>query len=232
MSVMNIELSRTQYPAVLGSTWRAETVGDRLGFDVSMFRTPSEQDGRFAQPIPCPKTKGADRRIDWDENFSDAVAPLLVRLHRLARRILHSVDLAEDAVQEAILSLWKEGRLPPNPSAWLNRAVVNRSLHLNRSRHRRRRHELLACLHRPESDPTGDAARALEAEEISARIGQALSMLSDRLRMVFILREIEQMDYESIADRLRIPLGTVRSRLARSREALQRALGDNDCAST
>jgi RNA polymerase sigma-70 factor, ECF subfamily len=229
MSVTNAGVSGTPVREVLGSTWLAETVGDPFGFDdVSMFRTPSEQDGRFAQPIPCPKSKGAD--IDWDENFSDAVAPLLVGLHRLARRILHSDDLAEDAVQEAILSLWKAGQLPPNPRAWLNRAVVNRSLHLNRSRRRRRRHELLACLHRPESDPTGDAARALEAEEIGARIDEALSTLSDHLRMVFILREVEQLDYESIADLLQIPLGTVRSRLARSREALQRALGRDDRA--
>ena len=229
--VMNAGVSRTQVREVLGSTWLAETVGDPFGFDdVSMFRTPSEQDGRYAQPIPCPKSKGADRRIDWDENFSDAIAPLLVQLHRLARRILHSDDLAEDAVQEAILSLWKAGRLPPNPRAWLNRAVVNRSLHLNRSRHRRRRHELLACLHRPESDPTGDAARALEAEEIRARIDEALSTLSVRHRTVFILREIEQMDYESIAELLRIPVGTVRSRLARSREALRQALERDDRA--
>jgi RNA polymerase sigma-70 factor (ECF subfamily) len=128
-------------------------------------------------------------------------------------------------VQEAILTLWKEGRLPPNPAAWLSRAVVHRSLHLNRCRYRRRRHELRACLHHPESDPNGDASRAMEVEEIGARIDEALSRLSERLRMVFILREIEQMDYKSIADRLQIPLGTVRSRLARSREALQQALG-------
>ncbi len=75
MSVTNAGVSRTQDREVLGSTWLAETVGDPFGFDVSMFRTPSEQDRRRAQPIPCPESKGADRRIDWDENFRDAVAP-------------------------------------------------------------------------------------------------------------------------------------------------------------
>ena len=55
-----------------------------------------------------------------------------------------------------------------------------------------------------------------------------LSGLSERLRTVFVLREIVQLDYESIAAALRIPLGTVRSRLARSREALQQALRHDD----
>ncbi len=64
----------------------------------------------------------------------------------------------------------------------------------------------------------------LEAEEIGTSINEALCGLSERLRTVFVLREIEQMDYQSIAARLDIPLGTVRSRLARSREALQKAL--------
>ena len=115
MSGTNAEVSRTRVREVLGSTWLAETVGDPFGFDdVSMFRTPSEQDGRYAQPNPCPSRR-ADRLIDWDENFSDAIAPLLVRLHRLARRILHSDDLAEDAVQEAILSLWESGPATPEP---------------------------------------------------------------------------------------------------------------------
>ena len=50
---------------------------------------------------------------------------------------LHGEDLADDAVQEALLSLWKEGRMPQNPEGWLVRAVVHRSLHLNRSRRRR-----------------------------------------------------------------------------------------------
>jgi RNA polymerase sigma-70 factor, ECF subfamily len=218
----------TSLRETFGSIWLAGVVRDPLRFDLSMRCTESEQDGWFAQPIPCPDQSGADRRIDWDERFSEVVGPMLGRLHRLARRILRSDDLGEDAVQEAIFTLWKAGQLPPNPSAWLSRAVVNRSLHLNRSRYRRHRHELRACFDRTESDPSGDAARILEFEEMGTRIDQALSMLSERLRTVFVLREIEQMDYQAIANRLQIPMGTVRSRLARSREALQQALGRED----
>jgi RNA polymerase sigma-70 factor (ECF subfamily) len=165
---------------------------------------------------------------EWDEQFAKLIAPMLGRLHRLARRILRSDDLAEDAVQEALVSLWREGRMPPNLDAWLSRTVIHRSLHLNRSRSRRDRQERQACLRRPEFDPSSEPSRAAMAEEIGAHIIEALSGLSERFRTVFILREIEQMDYESIAAMLQIPVGTVRSRLARSRAALQQALGKDN----
>jgi RNA polymerase sigma-70 factor (ECF subfamily) len=137
---------------------------------------------------------------------------------------LRSDDLADDAVQEALLSLWLEGRLPPNLDGWLVRAVVYRSLHLNRSRRRRREYEERACLLRPEHDPGGDASRPLEDAEVARTIEAALSGLPDYLRTVFVLREVEQMDYKSIAEALQVPVGTVRSRLNRSRSALQQVL--------
>lgn len=160
----------------------------------------------------------------WCDPFAEIVGPRLVRLQRLARKILRSNDLADDAVQEALLSLWREERPPPNLDGWLVRAVVNRSLHLNRTRQRRRYHEERACLGRSEQDPAGDASRPLETAEIARAIEAALDALPDHLRTVFVLREAEQMDYESIAESLGVPMGTVRSRLHRAREALKAGL--------
>jgi len=158
------------------------------------------------------------------DQFAEIVGPRLARLQRLAWKILRSDDLADDAVQEALLSLWREERLPPNLDGWLVRAVVNRSLHLNRTRQRRRHHEERACLGRSEQDPAGDASRPLETAEVARAIEAALDALPDHLRTVFVLREAEQMDYESIAESLGVPMGTVRSRLHRAREALKAAL--------
>jgi RNA polymerase sigma-70 factor, ECF subfamily len=160
----------------------------------------------------------------WCDPFAEIVGPRLARLQRLARKILRSDDLADDAVQEALLSLWREERPPPNLDGWLVRAVVNRSLHLNRTRRRRRYHEERACLGRSEQDPAGDVSRPLEVEEVARAIEAALSGLPDHLRTVFVLREVEQMDYKSIAEALQVPVGTVRSRLNRSRIALQQVL--------
>jgi RNA polymerase sigma-70 factor, ECF subfamily len=179
-------------------------------------------DGRSTNPAgPMP----AGRVDSWHDRFDELVGPRIGRLRRLARRILRSEDLADDAVQETLLCLWREGRLPPNPDGWLVRTVINRSLHLNRSRRRRRAHEERAAARRPEHDPEGDASRPLEVAEIASAIDVALAALPEHLRGVFVLREAEQLDYESIAKVLRVPLGTVRSRLHRAREALQDALG-------
>jgi RNA polymerase sigma-70 factor, ECF subfamily len=185
-------------------------------------------DGSRLSQFARPQKMGALGDHGWDDQFAELIGPMLGRLRRLARRILRNEDLADDAVQETLVSLWREGRLPPNPAAWLNRTVIHRSLHLNRSRRRRVRYERLACLDRSEFDRSGEPSRAAMAEEVSANIVEAVSGLSERLRTVFILREIEQLDYGSIAATLQIPLGTVRSRLARSREALQQALGRDD----
>ena len=144
--------------------------------------------------------------------------------------VLHGEDLADDAVQEALLSLWREGRMPQNPEGWLVRAVVLRSLHLNRSRRRRRGYEGRAGATRPELDPDGDASRVLEAQEVAHAIAALLGELPEHLRTVFVLREAEQRDYESIAAALCVPIGTVRSRLHRARQALQEGLRTLACA--
>jgi RNA polymerase sigma-70 factor (ECF subfamily) len=176
-------------------------------------------------PMPAVRWGGA-----WDAEFAAVLQGLLPRLQRLARRILHSEDLADDAVQEALLGLWQEGRMPANPDGWLVRAVVHRSLHLNRSRRRRRGHEERAGAARPELDPRGDAARAIEAQELAQAIAAHLDRLPERLRAVFVLHEDERRDYESIAAALGVPVGTVRSRLHRAREALRAGLGALACA--
>jgi RNA polymerase sigma-70 factor (ECF subfamily) len=187
----------------------------------------------WSRPSPFASLPGDENRPDRaagrrgplrDEQFAEVVGPRLARLQRLARKILRSDDLADDAVQEALLSLWREERPPPNLDGWLVRAVVNRSLHLNRTRRRRRYHEERACLGRSEQDPAGDASRPLETAEVARAIEATLDALPDRLRTVFVLRETEQMDYESIAESLGVPVGTVRSRLHRAKEALKAAL--------
>jgi RNA polymerase sigma-70 factor (ECF subfamily) len=177
-----------------------------------------------------PRAPAGRRQSAWEDQFAAVVQARLPRLQRLARRILHSDDLADDAVQEALVSLWQEGRLPPNPEGWLVRAVVLRSLHLNRSQRRRRGYEERAGALRPEFDPYGDASRALEAKELARAIEAVLRQLPDHLCRVFLLRETEQRDYESIADALGVPVGTVRSRLHRAREALKNGLRALACA--
>jgi RNA polymerase sigma-70 factor (ECF subfamily) len=157
-------------------------------------------------------------------DFTEATRPLLGHLVSISRRILGNEDLAWDAVQEALFSLWLEGEMPTDLRAWLARAVVYRSLHLSRCRSRRRRHEDRARSEHNEESDRDDPARHLEGQELRQIFNEALSQIGPEHRDVLVLSVVEQMDYESIADALNIPVGTVRSRLNRSRRAFRDVL--------
>jgi RNA polymerase sigma-70 factor, ECF subfamily len=74
----------------------------------------------------------------------------------------------------------------------------------------------------PSSEP--DAPVLLESREDIQRVRRALDTLPPHWRMILVLREYQDLPYEEIAKVLRVPLGTVRSRLARAREQLRLAL--------
>jgi RNA polymerase sigma-70 factor (ECF subfamily) len=187
--------------------------------------------GAFPEPNPAKGTSEIDhnsselsageRHLFTGDYFTEAIRPHIGRLLNIARGIVGSDDLAWDAVQEALLSLWKQGALPPNPRAWLIRAVTVRSLFLIRTAKRRRCHEQRAAdLRSVTSDPV-DPAHASERREFKEKLERAIAELSDEHRVVFVLYEIEGLEYEAIADVISVPVGTVRSRLSRARAALR-----------
>lgn len=156
-----------------------------------------------------------------DVGFAEAVQPVVGRLVHISRRILGCDYLAWEAVQEALLGLWLQESAPPNPRAWLIRAVFYRSLHLARTIRRRRKHERRACLGRPEAIDRDDPSLALLAEELREELMRTLARLDGKHRIPLSLHLIEGMDYESIARELGVPIGTVRSRLNRARAAMR-----------
>jgi len=171
-----------------------------------------------------PEARNSDGECPTPEQFAQTVRPLLDVMVATARRVLGDEGAAWDAVQEALISLWRERKMPPNPRAWLLRAVTLRSLHLARTRARRWRHEGRARRERPEASSRYEPSQRLEYEEISRAMDQALSEIPSEFRDVLDLKTVAQMDYASIAETLQIPLGTVRSRLNRSRLAVRQIL--------
>jgi RNA polymerase sigma-70 factor (ECF subfamily) len=178
---------------------------------------------------PCVAKAAGDLRLERDP-WLETVRPHLGAIHALASRILRSDDLAWDAVQETLTTLWRQERAPVALRGWLRRTVVHRSLHLRRTLERRRRNEddvgaLLA--------PGGveDPSRALEASEMRDAIRRALMSLGRPQRVTFLLREMDGLDYQSIARLLGVSIGTVRSRLNRARGQLRadlrRAVGNS-----
>lgn len=152
------------------------------------------------------------------------MAPHLAYALSVARRILRREDLANDAVQDSFVSLWRSGVVPSEPRGWLVRAVTYRSLCALRAEHRRHAHESKGAAQGSGRCPLDDPQQALRCRELREALHDGLAALPAEQREAFLLRFERGLEYEEIASVLSIPVGTVRSRLARARTALREAL--------
>jgi RNA polymerase sigma-70 factor, ECF subfamily len=134
----------------------------------------------------------------------------------------------EDLAQETFLRVFRavgdfDPRGPATLRGWI--LTIARRLCHDRARHVGRSVEVAA----PQADARDPAAgpeERLEAGRLGARLRAALAGLPEEQRAVVALREWEGLDYEEIAVIEGVPVGTVRSRLARARAALREAIGD------
>jgi RNA polymerase sigma-70 factor (ECF subfamily) len=160
--------------------------------------------------------------------FEGTVLPWLDAAYNLARHLLRDPHDAEDAVQDACVRALRHfgGFRGENPRAWLLTIVRNTCYSWRR---RAGRHpgatefdeELHGVAERPD-----DPGPAEERRRASAEVGRALEQLPTEFREVLVLRELEGLSYKEIGEVVRVPVGTVMSRLARARERMQRALGE------
>ena len=153
-------------------------------------------------------------------------------VYALSRRLSHSRTDAEDLFQESFLKAYRflHQVQVESVKGWLRRIVV--TTHISRHRGRKRepdlpleeRLEWVESLADERSDPEVLAQRA----EANQRLLAALNELSEDARTTLVLREIEGLNYQEISEALDIRKGTVRSRLARAREALRLVLTVSD----
>ena len=152
------------------------------------------------------------------------------RVHAVCRRIAGSSRDADDAAQEAMLGIVRglprfDGRA--QFSTWAYRIATNAALdELRRRKRRPILHVVADDGVTPEPvDPLAD--REVTAVTDRMAIDAALDELPEEFRAAVVLRDVADLDYADIAAVLDIPLGTVRSRIARGRTALARLLGGN-----
>ncbi len=166
--------------------------------------------------------------------FEQIVALYEKRVYNLAYRLTGNHDDAQDMAQEAFVKVWaslKEFRGDSSFSTWLYRIVSNACLDELRRRSRRRTVSLDA--------PVGDEGPArqvpsdepelgygMERDEVRRAVQQGIRGLSDHHKMIIVLRDIQGMSYEQIAEALDISLGTVKSRLNRARLSLRDRLSE------
>ncbi|HET6710575.1 RNA polymerase sigma factor [Amycolatopsis sp.] len=149
------------------------------------------------------------------------------RMYRVALRITGSPAEAEDAVQEAWLAAWRSlsgFRQESAVSTWLYRVVTNSALAVLRH------HRPTISLDDPAPQSTVDSAllaaavpgpegRVVRAEEVDAVL-RAVGRLELSQRVPLVLRELEGLSYEEVAEVLDVNVGALRSRLHRARVAL------------
>ena len=159
------------------------------------------------------------------QEFEAAALPHLNDLFRTATRLLGNSTEAEDIVQETYLLAWKWfDRFEPgtNCRAWLFTIMFNAVHHYRRRWFDRR--------------VTGETAEVLEEtlsytppvpEELSDQdVLSALDGIPPEFRAVVLLADVQEFSYKEIAEILRVPMGTVMSRLSRGRQLLRIALGE------
>jgi RNA polymerase sigma-70 factor (ECF subfamily) len=150
----------------------------------------------------------------------------------VCRRVTGNEADAADAAQEAMIAIVRglhnfDGR--SSFSTWIYRIATNASLDELR---RRQRRPLANMTQRDGSEPFADAADPHSADRIDSMgdrfaIDAALANLAEEFRVAVVLRDIGDLDYAEIAQVLDIPVGTVKSRIARGRVALAASLGQS-----
>lgn len=156
--------------------------------------------------------------------FADLIAPYQDRLYNTLYRMVGNTEDASELFQEAMIRVFRGLRSYQGDSSfytWLYRIALNVAF-----THRRRRKlrtvsvEVLAeggSLDFADDDPSLRPGRTLELEETRGLIELALADVPEVYRAVLVLKDIEGLKYEEIAEILDVPIGTVRSRLHRAR---------------
>lgn len=168
------------------------------------------------------------RKRDLRESFERQAEKVFPSVLGTALRLTRSREDAEDLAQEAIVRAFDayERFDGTNFKAWMLRIVTN--LYINRYRQRQRGPQLGSLEDEgaiePVSSETELPDRLLFDNAVGSEIEDALAKVPEDFRMAVILSDIEGLSYQEIADATSVPIGTVRSRLARGRSMLRKAL--------
>ena len=161
------------------------------------------------------------------KEFEKLVKENQVRILRLALGMLRDRDAAEDIAQETFVRAFRFYDTFRSDSAlftWLYRIAVNLCLDAQRKLRLRPTQSLDEIEEGPvASDPSHSPETVLELSEMAKAADAGLATLSPDHRAILLLRESEGLSYEQISRVLRIPKGTVMSRLHHARMNLERA---------
>ena len=195
--------------------------------------TPALDDGRESDTQLVARLQRGDKIA-----FREVVRRHREKVYRLALRLTRDDARAQDVVQDAFLQVFRKiGQFQEQSafSTWLYRITVNAAL--MRMRSERRHHEAPLEEASPRyteageiADPVDDWSPAVDDQasnaELAVYAAKAVDKLPETYRSVFILRELEDLSTEEVAQILDLTLPTVKTRLHRARLALRKALAE------
>ena len=168
-----------------------------------------------------------------DNAFAQLMQDNETRIYNLTLRMTGNPEDAMDLAQEAFLNAWRGLKFFKGDSAfstWVYRLASNACIDFLR-RKKRRQDISLSMPTDEEDDSQPDIPddrflpeRELERQELRQAVADGLKQLSDEHRQVLVMREVNGLSYQEIADVLDLEAGTVKSRIARARNSLRKIL--------
>lgn len=166
-----------------------------------------------------------ERFYDGDESaFCEIFDQYKLKVFRLAQRVVHNRQTAEDIAQEVLLKIYQK-KLKIKPSykffTWLYRVTLNASLDHIRTRKFLRFFSFSEDFDAP---TTPAPAQEIENREIHLKLHEAIEALPERLKLPLVLYQFEGLDYAQVAQILEITSKAVERRLAAARQKLRKRL--------
>ncbi len=201
------------------------------------------------QLADAPDQPDAEARLDWaliqrtlageQKAYELLVVKYQKRIERLVARMVRDADLVPDVVQETFINAYRalhQFRGDARFYTWLHRIAVNTTYKALQEKKRNPlvsftdlspededQHETFADRQEPISEDTPEAVVA--ARQVAQAVSDAMQALPPDSRHALELREMEGLSYEEIAQLTGVPIGTVRSRIFRARDAIAAKVG-------
>ena len=229
MSALSTTLAGFAACGIFARQTAGAAAGPAPGIDLMTKATPDPPSSSDTDLMLVERTVAGDQKA-----FELLVIKYQRRIERLIGRMVRDVDLVEDIAQETFIRAYRalaQFRGDAQFYTWLYRIAVNTA---KKALMDLKRDPLVSESALRGSSDDEDETSAVEnelttsetpetvlaAKEIAVAVNAAMEALPDELRQAVTLREIEGLSYEEISEVMNCPIGTVRSRIFRAREAI------------